>query len=91
MNKTDLIKAVAANSGLTLRDAACAVDTFIHNIESTLSSGDSVTIAGFGTFSVKDRAARTGRNPRTGEAVEIAATKVPAFKPGRQLKEAIAG
>lgn len=89
MNKADLIAAVAANAELSKKDAAKAVDAVIGAIEETLKQGDKVQLVGFGTFEVRERAARTGRNPKTGEAIEIEAAKVPAFKAGKALKDAI--
>ena len=89
MNKTDLIAAVAAGAELNKKDADAAVNAFIGSIEKALKKGDSVTLVGFGTFDVKNRKARTGKNPRTGETINIAATKVPAFKPGKAFKDAI--
>ncbi|MEN1926236.1 HU family DNA-binding protein [Luteimonas sp. MJ293] len=87
--KSDIIEAVAAKAGLTRADATSAVDTVFDTITSTLGRGDSVAIAGFGTFEVRDRAARTGRNPRTGEEIQIPAAKNPAFKAGKALKDAV--
>ena len=86
MNKGELINAVAA-AGLTKKDAGIAVDAVFATIGDELAKGGSVALLGFGTFSVKERAAREGRNPRTGETVKIAATKVPAFKAGKGLKD----
>lgn len=88
MNKTELINAVAA-AGLSKKDAGIAVDAVLASIGDTLAKGESVALLGFGTFSVKERAAREGRNPRTGETVKIAAAKVPAFKAGKALKDKI--
>ena len=89
MNKTDLIAAVAANAELSKKDAESAVNAVISSIEKALKKGDSVTLVGFGTFDVKSRKARKGKNPKTGETINIAATKVPAFKAGKSFKEAI--
>ncbi len=89
MNKTELTEAVAAATDLTKADAARAVDAVLGTITQTLASGDQVGIVGFGTFLVRDRAARTGRNPQTGAEIQIAAAKVPAFKPGKALKDAV--
>ena len=89
MNKGELIDAVAASAGLSRADATKAVDAVLDNVTSALSSGDSVSLVGFGTFSVKARAARMGRNPRTGEAIQIKASKVPGFKAGKALKDAV--
>jgi len=89
MNKNDLIAAVANSSGLTKADAGRAVDAVFASIEGALKSGGEVRIVGFGTFSVAHRAATTGRNPRTGEAIQIAASKQPKFKAGAPLKDAV--
>ncbi len=89
MNKTELTDAVAAATDLTKADAARAVDAVLSTISNTLAGGDQVGIVGFGTFLVRDRAARTGRNPQTGAEIQIAAAKVPAFKPGKALKDAV--
>ncbi|MGC6412524.1 MAG: HU family DNA-binding protein [Candidatus Puniceispirillaceae bacterium] len=91
MNKNDLVAAVADNSGLTKADAGRAVDAVFASIEGALKSGDEVRIVGFGTFSVAARAASTGRNPRTGEAISIPASKQPKFKAGAPLKAAVNG
>ncbi len=88
MNKVELINAVAA-AGLTKKDAAAAVDAVFAAIGDALAEGESVQLMGFGTFGVKQRAAREGRNPRTGETVKIAASKVPVFKPGTILKKKV--
>ncbi len=89
MNKAELIQAVAAKSGLTKKDAEAAVAATIEAITDALKAGEKVALVGFGTFAVKARAARTGKNPQTGEAIEIAACKVPAFAAGKALKDAI--
>ena len=89
MNKTDLIDAVSDSADLTKADAARAVDAVIASITKALKSGDSVTVVGFGTFQVRERAARTGRNPKTGDAIKIEASKNPAFKAGKALKDAV--
>jgi DNA-binding protein HU-beta len=89
MNKTELTDAVADATDLTKADAARAVDAVLGTITKTLSGGDQVGIVGFGTFLVRDRAARVGRNPQTGAEIQIAAAKVPAFKPGKALKDAV--
>ena len=89
MNKGELIDAVAASAGLSRADSTKAVDAVLDNVTQTLSGGDSVSLVGFGTFSVKQRAARTGRNPRTGEPIQIKASKVPGFKAGKALKDAV--
>ena len=89
MNKTDLIDNVAESADLSKADAARAVDAVIASITKALKSGDSVTVVGFGTFQVRERAARTGRNPKTGDAIKIDASKNPAFKAGKALKDAV--
>lgn len=89
MNKTDLVKAVSVQAELTQKDAAKAVDAIFETISNTLAQNEKIQLIGFGTFEVRERAARKGRNPQTGEEIEIAASKVPAFKPGKELKEAI--
>lgn len=89
MNKTDLINAVAEKSELSKKDAAKAVDAVFESITNTLKEGGKVQLVGFGSFEVRERAARKGRNPQTGEEIEIPASKNPAFKPGKQLKEAV--
>lgn len=89
MNKTELIDAVAAATEDSKAGATRAVDAVLDTITGALKSGDQVTLVGFGTFLVRDRAARTGRNPRTGAAIEISASKAPAFKAGKALKDAL--
>ncbi|MFT6221728.1 MAG: DNA-binding protein HU-beta [Candidatus Endobugula sp.] len=89
MNKSELIDAIAASADLPKAAAGRALDAVLETIESTLKSGDPVTLVGFGTFSVKDRAARTGRNPQTGAPIQIAAAKIPGFKAGKSLKDAV--
>ena len=89
MNKGELVDAVAAAAGLSRADATKAVDGTLDAIQSTLANGGSVSLVGFGTFSVKARAARMGRNPRTGEAIHIKASNVPGFKAGKALKDAV--
>lgn len=89
MNKAELIEAVADGADISKADATRAVDTVINQITDTLKNGDQVALVGFGTFSVKDRAARTGRNPRTGDPIDIPASKVPGFKAGKALKDAV--
>ena len=89
MNKAELIDAVADAADISKAAATRAVDTVIDQITNTLKSGNQVTLVGFGTFSVKDRAARTGRNPRTGEPIDIPASKNPSFKAGKALKDAV--
>lgn len=89
MNKTDLVNAVAEKAELTKKEAEKAVNAVFASIEEALSRGEKVQLVGFGTFEVRDRAERTGRNPKTGEEILIPASKVPAFKPGKALKEAV--
>ena len=89
MNKSELIDAVASEAGLSHTDAARAVDAVLHNIIDTLAGGGQVNIAGFGTFSVRERAARSGRNPQTGETIQIKASKAPGFKAGKAFKDAV--
>lgn len=89
MNKSELIDAVAAAADISKVKAALAVDGVTSAVTKALSGGDQVTLVGFGTFSVRDRAARIGRNPRTGEEIKIAAAKIPAFKAGKALKDAV--
>ncbi|HMU86572.1 MAG TPA: HU family DNA-binding protein [Agitococcus sp.] len=90
MNKSELIDAIAASAQLTKADAARALEGFTNAVTNALKAGDSVALVGFGTFSVKERAARKGRNPKTGQEIEIAASKVPDFKVGKGLKDAVA-
>ena len=89
MNKNDLVQAVADEANLSKADAARAVDAVLASVGKALKQGDSVALVGFGTFQVKERAARTGRNPRTGEEITIAAAKNPVFKAGKALKDAV--
>ena len=89
MNKTELIAAVAESAALSKKDAEKAVNAVIDSIKGALADGDKVQLVGFGTFEVRARGARTGKNPRTGEAIKIAASKVPAFKAGKALKDAV--
>jgi DNA-binding protein HU-beta len=89
MNKSELIQSVAETAGIPKATATKAVDAVIESIKNRLSDGDTVTLIGFGTFTVRERAARTGRNPRTGDPISIKAAKVPVFKPGKALKESV--
>jgi len=89
MNKSELIDAIAEKGGLSKTDAGKALDATIASITEALKSGDTVTLV-FGTFNVKERAARTGRNPQTGATLEIKASKVPSFKAGKGLKDSVA-
>jgi len=89
MNKAELIDAVADGSNLTKADAGRAVDATIQAVTDAMAKGDSVSLVGFGTFVVRERAARQGRNPRTNQPIDIPAGKVPAFKAGKALKDAV--
>ena len=89
MTKTELINEVANKTGLTKKDAEKAVSAVIESITDAMSMGDKVQLVGFGTFEVRDRAAREGKNPATGETISIPATKVPAFKAGKALKDSV--
>ncbi|MFJ7684272.1 HU family DNA-binding protein [Peribacillus butanolivorans] len=89
MNKTDLVNTVATQAELTKGDAKKAVDALFETISNTLAKEGKIQLIGFGTFEVRNRAARIGRNPQTGEEIQIAASKVPAFKPGKELKEVV--
>ena len=89
MTKSDFVDQVASESGLSKKDAATAVDAVLSSIEKALKSGDEVSFTGFGKFHVAQRGAREGRNPRTGETMQIAASKVPRFTAGSGLKKAI--
>lgn len=89
MNKAELVGLVAEKAGLSKKDAEKAVVAVFEGIQETLVAGDKVQLVGFGTFETRERGARTGRNPRSGETIQIAASKVPAFKPGKALKDAV--
>lgn len=89
MNKDQFIAKIAEKSGLSKKDAGACLDATLETLESELGNGGSVTFVGFGTFEVRERAARTGRNPRTKETIEIPATRVPNFRPGKALKDAV--
>jgi DNA-binding protein HU-beta len=89
MNKAELIDAVASSADLSRATATLAVDAVVDTITESLRKGDSVTLVGFGTFEVRARAARAGRNPQTGEEIQIKASKAPAFKAGKALKDAV--
>lgn len=89
MNKSDLIDAIASAADINKSDAGRALDAVVDSITDTLKRGDQVSLVGFGTFSVKPRAARDGRNPRTGETIKIKASNVPGFKAGKALKDAV--
>ncbi|CAH0417329.1 HU family DNA-binding protein [Periweissella fabaria] len=88
-NKQDLIDQVASTTGLTKKDSAAAVEAVFSSIQDLLAKGEKVQLIGFGNFEVRERAARKGRNPQTGAEIEIAASVVPAFKPGKALKDAV--
>ena len=87
--KQQVVDSIAEKSGLSKKDASAALDATISSIQEALSKGDSVTLVGFGTFEVRKRAARTGRNPQTGAKIKIGAKKVPAFKAGKALRDAV--
>ena len=89
MNKSDLIAAMADRTNLSKTDAGRCLDSFLDIIQSNLAAGDQVTLVGFGSFGVKDRPARTGRNPQTGREIAIQAARVPFFKAGKSLKDAV--
>ncbi len=89
MNKTELIDAVAEAAGLSKADATRALEAVLNSITDSLKKGDQVSLVGFGSFLVRHRNARTGRNPQTGAEINIAAANVPAFKPGKALKDAV--
>ena len=89
MNKSELIEAIAASADISKAAAGRALDAITDSITDALKSGDQVALVGFGTFLVKERAARTGRNPQTGDPIEIAAAKIPSFKAGKALKDAV--
>ena len=89
MNKSELIDAIADSSGLTKAEAGRALDGFLDAVTTALSQGDSLALVGFGTFSVKERAERKGRNPQTGDEITIKAAKIPTFKAGKSLKDAV--
>ena len=89
MNKSELIEAIAKDAGMTKADASRGLEAGLKAITKALKKGDTVSIVGFGTYSVRKRKARTGRNPRTGETIKIKASKVPSFKAGKALKDAV--
>jgi len=89
MNKTELVDAVAAHAELSKSDAAKAVDSVLDAVTGALKQGDKVSLVGFGVFSVRERAARQGRNPKTGQSITIPAGKTPGFKAGKALKDAV--
>lgn len=90
MNKTELIAAAAESTGLTKKDTEKVLNAALESIAAALAEGDKVQISGFGSFEVKEREARVGRNPQTGETMEIAASRIPAFKAGKALKDRVA-
>ena len=89
MNKTELVNAIAAKTGLSKKDSDAALAATVEAITEALKAGDKVALIGFGTFEVRERSARTGKNPATGATIEIAACKAPAFKAGKALKDAV--
>ena len=89
MNKGELVAAMAKDAGISKAEAQAAMDSFLDNISGALKQGDKVTLVGFGTFAVSDRAARTGRNPQTGKPIKIPAKRVPRFTAGKALKDTI--
>jgi DNA-binding protein HU-beta len=89
VNKSELIDAIADSADISKAAAGRAVDAVVESVTNALKGGDQVTLIGFGTFSVKDRAARTGRNPQTGAEIQIKAAKIPSFKAGKALKDAV--
>ncbi|MGI1678311.1 MAG: HU family DNA-binding protein [Cellvibrionaceae bacterium] len=89
MNKSELIEAIATSADIPKAAAGRALDAMVDSVAEALKQGDPVVLVGFGTFSVKDRAARTGRNPQTGQPIQIAAARIPSFKAGKALKDAV--
>jgi DNA-binding protein HU-beta len=89
MNKTDLINQISEKANLTKKDAGRAIDALFETIMEALAAGEKVQIVGFGNFEIRERSARKGRNPQTGEEIEIAASKIPVFKPGKALKDMV--
>lgn len=89
MNKAELVEAIAKETNLSKKDSEAALKAFVEIVGKELAKGEDVSLIGFGTFSVGERAARTGRNPRTGEEIKIAAAKTPKFKPGKALKDLV--
>lgn len=90
MNKAELVTEVSERANVTKKDAERAVNAVVESIEAALTQGDKVSLVGFGTFEVRERAARVGRNPRTGATLEISSSRVPAFKAGKALKDSVA-
>ena len=89
MNKADLVQSIAKKTGMSKKDAETALNSFVESVEESLAKGEKVTLVGFGTFEVKARAARTGVNPQTKAKIKIAASKAPAFRAGKDLKEKV--
>ena len=89
MNKSELIEAIAASADIPKAAASRALDAMVESVTDSHKKGESVSLVGFGTFAIKERAARTGRNPQTGQPIEISAAKVPSFKAGKALKDAV--
>ncbi|MDI3534395.1 MAG: DNA-binding protein HU-beta [Thermosediminibacterales bacterium] len=89
MNKAELITSISEKSGLTKKDSEKALNAFVESVEEALVNGEKVQLVGFGTFEVRERSARKGRNPQTGEEIEIPAAKIPAFKAGKALKDSV--
>ena len=89
MNKSELIEAIAASADISKAAETRALDAMVESVTESLKQGESVSLVGFGTFTIKERAARTGRNPQTGQPIEISAAKVPSFKAGKALKDAV--
>ena len=87
MNKNELVRAIANNAGITLKDAGVALDSVVASITEGLKNGEKIQISGFGTFEIKDKPAREGVNPKTGEKIKIAASKIPVFKFGKAYKD----
>jgi DNA-binding protein HU-beta len=88
VNKSELIEAIAASADIPKAAATRALDAMVESVTDSLKKGESVSLVGFGTFAIKERAARTGRNPQTGQPIQISAAKVPSFKAGKALKDA---
>jgi DNA-binding protein HU-beta len=91
MNKSQLVEAIAHQTDINKKQAAATLDAITSTITSSLASGEEVSLVGFGTFKVSDRAARAGRNPQTGEAIQIKASRVPSWKPGKTVKDSVNG
>jgi len=91
LSKENIVAEVADKAGISKKDAVKAVNAFLEAMTENLAKGEKITFIGFGAFEVKERAARVGHNPRTGEAIEIPASKLPSFKPGKALKDAVNG